>query len=52
MTDTKFLHFGQFISKRALIATVIGVGLVVITEFVLPLFDFLKVSVLWIGLHQ
>ncbi len=47
MTDTKFLHFGQFISKRALIATVIGVGLVVITEFVFPLFDILKVSGLW-----
>lgn len=47
MTETKFFHFGQFFSKRALIATVIGVGLVVVTEFVLPFFNILTVRALW-----
>ena len=47
MTETKFLHFGQFFSKRALITTVIGVGLVVVTEFVLPFFNILTVRALW-----
>lgn len=47
MTETKFFHFGQFFSKRALIATVIGVGLVAVTEFVLPFFNILTVRALW-----
>ncbi|MCK4845675.1 MAG: hypothetical protein KAS95_08380, partial [Candidatus Heimdallarchaeota archaeon] len=47
MTETKFFHFGHFFSKRAFIATVIGVGLVVVTEFVLPFFNILTIRALW-----
>ena len=36
MTDAKFFHLGQFFSLRALLTTVIGVGAIAVTEFVLP----------------
>jgi len=42
MTDAKFFHLGQFFSLRALLTTVIGVGLIAVTEFVLPYFEILN----------
>ncbi|MCE7742077.1 MAG: hypothetical protein GOP50_06430 [Candidatus Heimdallarchaeota archaeon] len=43
MTDAKFFHLGQFFSLRALITTVIGVGLISVTEFVLPWLEILNI---------
>ncbi len=43
MTDAKFFHLGQFFSLRALITTVIGVGLIAVTEFVLPWLELLNI---------
>ena len=51
MTDAKYFHLGQFFSLRALITTVIGVGLIAVTEFVLPYYELLNIPVLqqWIS---
>ncbi|MHA1686970.1 MAG: hypothetical protein ACTSYD_11300 [Candidatus Heimdallarchaeaceae archaeon] len=47
MTDVKFFNFGEFFTKRALISTIIGVILVVVTEFLLPWLNILQVQDLW-----
>ena len=51
MTDVKFFHPGQFFTLRALITTVIGVGLIAVTEFVLPWLELLYIPQLnvWIS---
>ena len=51
MTEAKFFHLGQFFSARALITTVIGVGLIAVTEFVLPWLELLDIPQLqqWIS---
>ncbi len=50
MTETKFFHLGQFFSLRALLTTVIGVGLIAVTEFVLPWLGILNIPLIqsWI----
>ncbi|MHA1346860.1 MAG: hypothetical protein ACTSVO_03115 [Candidatus Heimdallarchaeaceae archaeon] len=47
MTNVKYFHLGQFFSLRALLATVIGVVLVGITEFLLPWLGYVQVESLW-----
>ena len=51
MTDIKFFHLGQFFSLRALITTILGVGLIAVTEFVLPWRELLYIEALqqWIS---
>ncbi|GAH87925.1 unnamed protein product, partial [marine sediment metagenome] len=44
--NIKFFHIGQFFTLRALLATIIGIGLVVVTEFVLPMYGILQVPVI------
>ena len=50
MSDIKYFNLGQFFSKRALLTTFFGVGLIALTEFVLPWLNILQVSELlnWI----
>ncbi len=47
MTNVKYFHLGQFFSLRALLSTVFGVGLVAVTEFLLPWRGILQVEALW-----
>lgn len=47
MTEPKFFHIGQFLTKRAFLSTFFGAGLVVITEFLLPWLGILQVEALW-----
>ncbi|MCG3216815.1 MAG: hypothetical protein KAS63_08845 [Candidatus Heimdallarchaeota archaeon] len=47
MTDVKYFHLGQFFKKRALLATFFGVGLVALTEFVLPWLGHLRIDTFW-----
>ena len=50
MKNIKFFHLGQFFGKRALIATLLGAGLAVVTEYVLPKFGILAIPAIqsWI----
>ncbi len=50
MKNIKFFHLGQFFGKRALIATLLGAGLAVVTEYVLPKFGIFAYSAIqyWI----
>jgi hypothetical protein len=43
MKNIKFFHIGQFFTLRAFLATIIGAGLVVVTEFLLPMYGILQV---------
>ena len=47
MTNVKYFHLGQFFKKRALLATFFGIGLVALTEFVLPWLGYVRVETLW-----
>lgn len=47
MTNVKYFHLGQIFSLRALLATFFGVGLVAVTEFLLPWLGILQVETLW-----
>ena len=47
MSDIKYFHLGQFFTKRAFIATFIGVAFVALTEFVLPWLGILQIETLW-----
>ncbi len=47
MTEPKFFHIGQFLTKRAFLSTFFGAGLVIITEFLLPWLGILQVEALW-----
>ncbi len=50
MKNIKFFHLGQFFGKRALIATLLGAGLAVVTEYVLPKFGIFAIPAIqsWI----
>ena len=50
MKNIKFFHLGQFFGKRAFIATLLGAGLAVVTEYVLPKFGILAIPAIqsWI----
>ena len=43
MKNIKFFHIGQFFTLRALLSTLIGAGLAVVTEFVLPKYGILQI---------
>ena len=50
MKNIKFFHLGQFFGKRALIATLLGAGLAVVAEYVLPKYGILAIPAIqsWI----
>jgi len=47
MTEPKFFHIGQFLTRRAFLATFFGAGLVIITEFLLPWLGIIQIEALW-----
>lgn len=47
MTNVKYFHLGQFFKKRALLSTFFGIGLVALTEFVLPWLGHVRIETLW-----
>ncbi|MHA1303350.1 MAG: hypothetical protein ACTSQE_11885 [Candidatus Heimdallarchaeaceae archaeon] len=48
MNDIKFFDPGQLISKRSLISTVIGIGLAVVTEWLIPWLGVMPIMTEWI----
>lgn len=47
MSDARFFNFGEFITKRAFIGTIVGVILVALTEFLIPWLGILTLDWVW-----